>query len=152
MSEFLGTYVFISAPAIAWMICQIAKTLYYLYSERQLNVAKLFDAGGMPSAHSAGVIALATVIGYQFGVDSPLFAIAALFAAVVVYDATNLRRSAGNHASVLNRIIPELLRGKMVREFDYKVLKEMLGHNQLEVFIGAAIGFFVAYAMVVNLT
>ncbi len=152
MAEFLGRYVFISAPVIAWAICQMAKTVYYLYSERQLNIAKLFDAGGMPSSHSAGVVALATAVGYISGVDSALFAMALMFAAVVVYDATNLRRSAGNHASVLNRIIPELLRGKMVREFDYKVLKEMLGHNQLEVFIGGAIGFFVAYAMVVNLT
>ncbi len=151
MSDFLGTYIFIAAPFLAWMLAQITKTVYYLYSERQLNLAKLFDAGGMPSSHSAAVIALATVLGFRIGVATPEFALAGLLAAVVVYDATNLRRSAGDHAQMLNRIIPDLIKGRMVSDFDFKVLKEVLGHDWMEAAVGSLIGFFTAYAMTVNL-
>lgn len=151
MADFLGTYIFIAAPLLAWSLAQITKTAFYLVSERQLNLAKLFDTGGMPSSHSALVIALMTVIGFRFGVATVEFGVAAALAAVVVYDATNLRRSAGDHAQMLNRIIPDLIKGRMVSDFDFKVLKEVLGHDWMEATVGCIIGFFTAYAMTVNL-
>jgi len=150
VAELLNNYIYLAAPVLAWVLSQGFKVLYYLVVERQLNIARLFDSGGMPSSHSAGVTALATAVGYRDGVATALFALSAIFAAVVVYDAMNLRKSAGDHAHVLNRIIPDLLRGKMVRDFDFKVLREMLGHSQLEAFIGCTIGFFVAYSLVVR--
>jgi acid phosphatase family membrane protein YuiD len=152
MAEFLSTYILIAVPLLAWLLAQVTKTLFYLFSERQLNLAKLFDAGGMPSSHSAFVVALVTMMGFRVGVATSEVALAAALAAVVVYDATNLRRSAGDHAQMLNRIIPDLIKGRMVSDFDFKVLKEVLGHDWMEAAVGCIIGFFTAYAMTVNLS
>jgi len=151
LSEFLGQYVYFMAPFIAWFLCQVLKVVFYLFAEHQLNVAKLFDIGGMPSSHSALVVALATALGLREGLTSPLFGLSLIFALVVMYDATNLRRATGEHAHTLNRVIPELLRGKLVQEFDFKVMREVLGHSPVEVAVGSVIGFLIAYGMVVSL-
>ena len=151
MSIFLSKYIYFVTPFVAWFLCQVLKVVFYLFAERQLNIARLFDTGGMPSSHSALVVALVTVLGFRQGLASPLFGVVLVFALVVIYDATNLRRAAGEQAHTLNRIIPDLMRGKLVEEFDFKVLRELLGHSPLEVIVGSLIGFLVAYGMMVGL-
>jgi len=151
LTEFLSKYIFFMAPFIAWFLCQVLKVVFYLFAEKQLNVARLFDTGGMPSSHSALVVALATLLGMREGVTSPLFGVSLIFALVVMYDATNLRRAAGEQAHTLNRVIPDLMRGKFVQEFDFKVMREVLGHSPLEVVVGSIIGFLLAYGMMVSL-
>jgi len=151
LREFLGDYVYFVAPFIAWFLCQLLKVVFYLFAERQLNIARLFDIGGMPSSHSALVVALATVLGLREGIASPLFGVALIFALVVMYDATNLRRATGEHAHTLNRVIPDLLRGKLVQNFDFRVMREVLGHTPMEVAVGSVIGFLLAYGMVLGL-
>lgn len=151
MAHYLDVHIFVAAPLIAWAVSQLLKTLFYLLSEKQVNVARLFDTGGMPSSHCAAVMALVTVLAYRTGMTNPLFATALLFGAIVVYDATNLRRAAGDQAQLLNRIIPDLLRGKFVKQFDYKSLREMLGHSWLEALVGCGVGFVIAFWMAVGL-
>ncbi len=56
----------------------------------------LAQAGGMPSSHSAMVCSLATVVGYEYGLDSAVFAIALVLATVVMYDARGCARRAAN--------------------------------------------------------
>jgi len=91
----------------------------------------------MPSSHSAVVVSLATLIGKDFGVDNPIFAIALLFAFVVMYDAAGVRRAAGKQARLLNKIVQTPgLTGLEVQE----KLVEVLGHTPTEVFVGALIG------------
>jgi len=149
--EILGRYVYVSGPFLAWLFSQVLKVVFYLLSEKQLNIAKLFDVGGMPSSHSALVVALVTIIGFKQGTSSPLFAVALFFAAVVIYDATNLRRAAGEHAQTLNKVIPDLLRGKFIQPYDFKALYETLGHNPAEVLVGSMVGFGVAWILVIGI-
>ena len=59
----------------------------------------------MPSSHSAVVIALATMIGKNYGVNSAIFALSIVFACVVMYDAAGVRRAAGKQAKLLNKIV-----------------------------------------------
>ncbi len=151
MVQYLNAHIFFATPLIAWAISQGLKTLFYLLSEKRVNVARLFDTGGMPSSHCAAVMALVTVLAYKTGMTNPLFATAVLFGAIVVYDATNLRRAAGDQAQLLNRVIPDLLSGKMVKPFDYKVLREMLGHSWLEALVGCGVGYLIAFGMVMGL-
>ena len=91
----------------------------------------------MPSSHSAVVTSLATLIGKNFGVDSAFFAIALVFAFVVMYDACGVRRAAGKQAKVLNDIVntPGLTNGQVQEK-----LQEALGHTPKQVFVGALIG------------
>ncbi len=100
----------------------------------------------MPSSHSATVSALAVSVGLREGFDSALFAVAAVFALIVMYDATGIRRAAGLHAQLLNQLVEELQ--KLVeRGFAREPLKELLGHTYLEVLVGALLGLLVALSL-----
>lgn len=94
----------------------------------------------MPSSHSAFVTSLATGVGLVEGFDSTLFALAAVFALIVMYDAAGVRRAAGKQARVLNAIIEDLNR----RELHPERLRELLGHTPVEVVAGARLGVLVA--------
>ena len=92
----------------------------------------------MPSCHSATVCSLATSTGIQFGVGSFEFAIATIFAIVVMYDAANVRHAAGEQAKILNYIMEHWT--QMRPAIFGKELKELLGHTPLQVFFGALLG------------
>ncbi len=133
------------AGFIAWTLAQLIKLPLNYALRREWDWSLLISAGGMPSSHSALVMGASTAVGLQEGWDSPLFAIAAILAAVVIYDATGVRRHAGDHARVLNLMIDELLTGHPLAE---KELKEVLGHTPREVIGGILLGILIAYLFV----
>ena len=140
MAELMSNTALITA-SLAWFLAQISKLLIVLLRERQLQLSYLTSAGGMPSSHSAVVVALATRIGMDQGVGSPLFAIAFIFAGVVLYDAAGIRRAVSVQARILNRMLEEVLE---LKRFNEKRLLELLGHTPFEVFIGSLLGMLVA--------
>ena len=125
---------------LAWAAAQIIKAIFYAAVHRQIDIHRLFGDGGMPSGHSATVTAMATTAALEYGLDSPIFAITAIFGIIVMHDAMGVRREAGKHAKVLNDLIASL--GKDAPPKD--VLKEFLGHTPLQVCFGALLGFGVA--------
>lgn len=130
------------AAAAAWALAQIVKVPLDYFFTREFNWHLLLSAGGMPSSHSALVTALAWTIGLQYGFDSPVFAVAIVFAAVVIYDATGVRRAAGQHAQVINRMIADLVEGHPLKEQE---LKELLGHTPRQVLAGIIFGWLVGW-------
>jgi acid phosphatase family membrane protein YuiD len=126
---------------IAWVLAQTLKVLIYLWRDRRLNLRHLVSSGGMPSSHSALVTALATAVATTSGVRSPLFAVAVLFAAVVMYDAAGVRQAVSVQARILNRMLDEIF---VEQRFNEKRLRELIGHSPVEVFVGAALGLGVA--------
>ena len=126
---------------LAWGLAQISKLLIYLLREGKLRVRYLATAGGMPSSHSALVTALATRVAMQAGVNSGLFAVAAIFAAVVLYDAAGVRRAVSHQARILNRMLEEVIE---YQRFSEKRLLELLGHTPFEVFVGLLLGLITA--------
>lgn len=124
-----------------WFIAQTLKVIHTLLTERRLNFRRFVGAGGMPSSHSAFVTSLATAIGQREGWDSPVTALAWVFAMIVMYDAAGVRQAAGKQAEILNQIVDDLYHGGRVRE---DRLKELLGHSPFEVVVGAALGVLVA--------
>jgi len=126
---------------LAWALAQTLKVLIYVTHERRLNLRYLASSGGMPSSHSSLVTALATGVAITEGARTPLFAVAALFAAVVMYDAAGVRQSVSIQARILNRMLDELF---TERAFNEKRLRELIGHTPVEVFAGAVLGFVVA--------
>lgn len=129
------------ASITAWFVAQSLKVILTLILKKEFDIRRFVGAGGMPSSHSALVVALAISIGEVNGYDSQIFAIAAALALVVMYDAAGVRRAAGKQAAVLNEIIEDLYAHKTIRE---EKLKELLGHTPIEVIAGALLGFFVA--------
>lgn len=105
--------------------------------------SRLFETGGMPSSHSAGVTALALSAGLRAGWASPLFAVAAVFAYIVIYDALGVRRAAGMHAALLNELVAQL-RHLLDEGFEPRTLRTLLGHSSPQVFAGVALGVAVA--------
>ena len=126
---------------VAWALAQVSKLLIYLLREGQLRARYLTAAGGMPSSHSAVVTAMATRVGMDDGVNSGLFAVAAVFAAVVLYDAAGVRRAVSHQARILNRMLDEVIENQRLNE---KRLIELLGHTPFEVFVGMMLGIVTA--------
>ena len=145
LTSLLSNRPLLSAVA-AWAIAQVLKMVLFAVLERQINWRRLIDTGGLPSAHSAFVTGLATGVGVADGLGSSTFAIASVFALIVMYDALSLRREAGKHADVLN----ELLLLSIIQEAfqEREALKELLGHTPLEVLAGAALGIATALLLV----
>ena len=143
MAELLSNDALVAA-SLAWFLAQISKLFIVLLRERKLQLGYLTSAGGMPSSHSAVVVALATRIGMDNGVSSPLFAISFIFAGVVLYDAAGIRRAVSVQARILNRMLEEVID---LRRFNEKRLLELLGHTPFEVFIGSLLGMLVALSL-----
>lgn len=129
-------------PAGAWTVAQVLKVLICLVREGRLNLAYLFSMGKMPSSHTALVCSLATTIGITDGLNSVTFALAALFAAVVMYDAAGLRQAITENAITVNRILDELAKGERFRQ---EHVRELIGHSRFEVLVGALIGIGLAF-------
>ena len=130
--------------AVGWVSSQIIKVLLNLMLLRRLDVTRFVGAGGMPSAHSAFVTALAASMGLNYGFDSAYFAIAAALAVVVMYDAAGVRRAAGKQAAKINKIIKHLMDKRSGYQDTQEQLRELLGHTPLEVLAGALLGIIMA--------
>lgn len=137
LSRVLENQVLIIA-LLACGIAQASKLVIHFAQHQKINFRVLVETGGMPSSHSALVAALATGVGQLRGWDSIEFAIASVFAAIVMYDAAGVRQAAGKQARILNQIIDELFQEG--QEFNEDRLKELLGHTPFQVLVGLGLG------------
>lgn len=135
--------LYLLAAASGWLVAQVLKYIFgALKNGKWFDSSVVLHSGNMPSVHTATVVSLATVIGIKDGLDSNIFAVAFLFAAVVAYDAMGVRRSSGEQGSA----IKEAIRNKSIKA---KMPYVALGHTKLEVAVGGAVGavvgIFVAF-------
>ncbi len=130
MNYFFAQHI-IFIPFAAYVVATLLKGLF-LSRKNVFNLSAMLSTGGMPSGHSALVSSLATSIGIKYGPLSDLFVLSLVFAAIVIYDAMNIRFQSGLHAHALNKIKGE------------KQLNESLGHLPSETLVGSMIGVFVA--------
>lgn len=129
---------------VASLSAQLVKVFLILLLERRWRPEAFMETGGMPSSHSAMVAALSTGVALTQGLGSPLFAACAVFASIIIYDATGVRHSSGVQAKLLNELLTELR--DVVREgFAPKPIKVLLGHTYLEVFVGTLLGIFAGW-------
>ena len=134
----------LAACVIAWAAAQLSKPLIHYVHTRRVNLRYFVTAGGMPSTHSAVVVALATRVGIDTGLSSVPFALAAIFATVVMYDAAGVRRAVSLQARVLNRMLTEMIEAQ---HFNEERLRELIGHTPFEVFVGALLGALSAVSL-----
>ena len=139
--DIFNNYVFMCA-VLGWLIASFAKILIILIREKRLDFRKLVASGGMPSSHSATVSSLATAVAITDGLGSPAFALAFIFAFIVMYDAAGVRRAAGEQAKILNRLMNDISENKPV--YFTKDLKELIGHTPLQVIVGCLLGILIA--------
>lgn len=135
--DFFSEYKYLIVPISVWFCIQLFKVIWDLVVTHKFNFKRILGAGGMPSSHSAVVTSIATMIGKTQGINSPIFALAVMFAFVVMYDAAGVRRAAGKQAKLLNKLVETPgLSNIQVQE----KLVEVLGHTPLQVIVGATIG------------
>jgi acid phosphatase family membrane protein YuiD len=150
-SELFGNYPLVAALGAIFLAQLIKVPLHFLYFG-EWKWSRLVGTGGMPSSHSAGVTALASAVGVQEGWGSALFALAVVLGLVVMYDAMGIRRHAGEQAMALNQLKaavdkhletddPMFSRSQLHQQ--RRRLKELLGHQPIEVAGGAAFGIAV---------
>lgn len=140
--NFYTQYRYLIVPFFTWIGIQLFKVIWDYVATKKLNIKRLWGSGGMPSAHSAVVVSLTTMIGKSQGVTSPIFAISFVFALVVLYDACGVRYETGKQAHVLNEIIsnPDF----EIENFTFNgKLEELVGHTPVQVLVGAFIGFII---------
>ena len=128
---------------VACFVAQGLKLIVEVIKHQKVDLRVLVTTGGMPSAHSALVTALAAGVGQTIGWSSPDFAVAAVFAIIVMYDAAGVRQAAGKQARILNQMIDELFHEKP--DFFQDRLKELLGHTPVQVIAGSALGITISW-------
>lgn len=133
MKNFFNDYKYLIIPFCVWLILQLLKVIMDKHATKEWNWHRITGAGGTISTHSAVATTLATMIGKNIGMKSPLFALSAIFTFIVMYDAAGIRRSVGEQAKILNTINKD----------KDKKLQERTGHTPIQVFLGWLVGFIV---------
>ena len=129
--------------ACAWAIAQVIKTLIDFGINGKINAERLVGSGGMPSCHSSTVTGLAIMTGFTEGFRSTYFAIACVFAFIVMHDAMGVRLETGKQAVLINDIIAfiqDTNPAKWSRDASEKRLKEFVGHTPTQVVAGFLVG------------
>jgi len=124
---------------IVWALAQSSKVIIGIFKEKKFNFRWFIGTGGMPSSHAAGVTALATAVGLEHGFDSALFAVAASFAMVTMFDAQGVRHATGQQATILNKMMDDIYWKGQIEE---RRLLELVGHTPIQVLAGFLFGIF----------
>ena len=145
ISEFAHNQIMFCA-LLAWFIAQVLKIPTCLITEKRLDWKRILGSGGMPSSHTSFVVSLTIMVGAVEGFGSALFAVSFTLAAIVMYDATGVRRETGTQAQVINEILRNVfIDGKPISEDN---LKELVGHKPVEVAAGFILGVIVALCFI----
>ncbi|MDN5835534.1 MAG: divergent PAP2 family protein [bacterium] len=125
---------YLLTPILGWIAAQGVKYAIAMIKTRDRGTFRsIYLSGGMPSSHSSTVVSLAVFIGLFHGVESALFGISALLAAVVMYDAVMVRRSVGEQGQAIHELIAKTLTG-------VRLPHAAKGHTPLEVLMGGVVG------------
>ena len=147
-SIFSWNYI-LSVSITGWCVARVLKSLINVILIGRFDPERLWGAGGMPSSHSSTVCAMTVACGRYVGVHSPVFAVAAVLAIIVMYDAMGVRRETGEQAKVLNRLLTTWMESgaENMPFLADKKLKEMVGHTPFEVLSGAVLGTVIGFAV-----
>ena len=129
------------AVLLAGFGAQLVKLTFLWFKHKTLSWHDLVVTGGMPSSHSAFVIALATIIYLEEGTTS-VFALSLVLALIVLRDAFGVRRSVGMEGKALQKLFRM---HHLKSRFHYS-----LGHSPMEVAVGALIGFVIALVVSIS--
>lgn len=137
---------------ISWFIAQLIKVIINLVkyyngkrkgiARKKVTVETLFKLGGMPSSHTATVIALCGCVGLHSGFNSDVFAASGVFAFITMFDAFKVRLPISRLTRAFNR-----LQGKVCGDEAVDV-KAVEGHTIPEIIGGFIVGACVSLFMV----
>jgi hypothetical protein len=133
----ISSYYIVIIPLAVGLITQTLK--FVIFSAKNgFQPEYFFTHGHMPSSHTAFVISTLASIGFYEGTANGVFALACIFAFIIIDDALRLRMYLGDQGRYLNMLVDQL----DVDKKKFPRLKERIGHRISEVIVGAIIGFF----------
>lgn len=137
----------LTVSLLSWFVAQVLKTFINFVLLGKFQLERMWGDGGMPSAHSATVCAMVIATARSEGIDSAIFAVAAVVAIITMHDAMGVRRETGEQAKVLNQMIDQWIdvTEKNAPFLQNMHLKEMVGHTPLQVLAGFAVGCAVGF-------
>lgn len=139
------SWPFLVIPLIAWLSAQIWKFAAAAFGG-EIDFKRLYQSGGMPSAHTALITSATVTIGVIEGGSSALFGLALALSVIIVYDALGVRRSSGLQADAIR-----LLYGKQKLEAELDI-GTVQGHTPKEVLFGGLLGSLVALGLTFQLS
>jgi len=145
IKNLLTTYIFALSPIFAFILAQGFKVILRSF-KRKLTWRDIFAYSDMPSGHTSVVVSVTTIVALGHGLESVYFAIALVFATIVIVDAIGLRNYLGQHGKTINVLVKDLNEDDYLDRFYPKQL-EKIGHTPLQVMIGAIIGFSTSFIM-----
>ncbi len=147
LQDLLRNPVFLSA-AVSLFTAQFIKAVIGLSRNRVRSLRDILETllwrtGGMPSSHSALVVAITTSIALTEGTRTSVFTLSLFFSMIVIRDALGVRRAAGMQARAINALQQDL-EGKL--GVPIRPVKEIHGHTFPQVLVGGLLGFFFSLA------
>lgn len=139
MKQFLSSYAYFSVPLFTWLAAQLIKLIAKGLVMKDWDWRYIYRSGGMPSVHTTVIVALCTTLAYKSGTRSPDFGIACILAAIVMYDAMNVRHAVGEHSEALRAIMPEVFKSKPPK----MIIHQSNGHTPAEVLAGLVLGIII---------
>lgn len=145
--DFIEEYYFLWCGFLGLFIAQVLKPFIGILKTKKFDLSLVVASGGFPSSHTAAVVSTTTAIGIVEGTTSAVFAIGVIFSLVIMYDAMNVRYYAGKNIQLTQQIIKDLIANefKLDNPIYINNLKEILGHERLEVFGGFILGVAIPF-------
>lgn len=142
MNELISNYYVLSCGVFGLVVAQLLKPFFGIFKFKKFDLLQISASGGFPSSHTSFIIATTTAIARVDGLSSSMFALAIVLSVIIMYDAMNVRYYAGKNIELTQQIIRDL------KEHQFKLdnplyinnLKEILGHERLEVLGGFILG------------
>ncbi len=136
----------ILAFALGFIIAQTCKFVIGLFQGKKRPAMDRFRnaidyltrSGGMPSGHSASMMAFTTCAGLMYGFESGIFALAVAVTLIILYDATHVRYAVGIQGVALNRIL---------EKNGQKTLPVFEGHTIWQVVVGSLLGVLIGWGV-----
>lgn len=130
------------SAAFAQISSQIIKIFLPIFKGKKPDFKQFFYYGGIPSAHTAFITAVATSMGLEQGWDSPIFGLAFVVAGILIYDIIKLRKT----VEMNEKLVLELSQKEGISEEGKR--PQFKGHSPIEVLVGAIWG--ILWAFIVN--
>lgn len=137
---------------MAWATAQLLKVIintitYFIRKSKGKETKKVtfstfLKLGGMPSSHTATVIALSASLAFTEGWNSPIFAASGVFAFITMFDAVKVRLPVEKLTEAFNA-----LQNKVSGE-DAEEVKKVEGHTIPEIIGGFVVGALISFIMV----
>ncbi|NOQ67949.1 hypothetical protein GQ568_00740 [Patescibacteria group bacterium] len=138
-------YPIVLIPIIIGITTQLTKFLLSIIKYKKIELKYLLISGHMPSAHTAFVVSITTIVAHFETIYSTIFAITFVFSYIVVYDALKIRINIGENGKIINKLVREI---PGINKDDYPILRERVGHKPLEVLVGGIYGFFMTILLI----